>query len=149
MSGASAQFSVFYRPQRMDAVKETAVARGRAGEDIAARYLKKKGYRIVARNVRIGHLETDIICENRTHILFVEVKSRTASEALSRFGRPASAVNRQKVENLLACAKAYLLRHPTEKQPRLDVIEVYFESSVSSRTIPDGIVHIENAVEAE
>lgn len=133
----------------MDAVKDTTVARGRAGEDIAARYLRKKGYRIVARNVRIGHLETDIICENKTHILFVEVKSRTASEALSRYGRPASAVNRQKAKNLLTCAKAYLLRHPTKKQPRLDVIEIYFENSGSNRTIPDGIVHIENAVEAE
>lgn len=133
----------------MDAVKETAVARGRAGEDAAARYLKEKGYRIVARNVRIGHLETDIIAENKTHILFVEVKSRTATEALSRYGRPASAVNRQKAENLLSCAQAYLLSHPTEKQPRIDVIEVYFEKSGSDRTVPGGIVHMENAVEAE
>ncbi len=50
---------------------------GRAGEEFAAQYLSALGYRILHRNFRSGHLETDIICENETHILFVEVKSRT------------------------------------------------------------------------
>ena len=49
---------------------------GKAGEDFACRYLLSKGYEILHRNYRSGHLETDIICENETHILFVEVKSR-------------------------------------------------------------------------
>lgn len=49
---------------------------GAAGEALACEYLGSIGYSVICRNYRSGHLETDIICENETHILFVEVKSR-------------------------------------------------------------------------
>ena len=61
---------------------------GKAGEDFACRYLMSKGYVVLHRNYRSGHLETDIICENDTHILFVEVKSRMDTGTPSRYGRP-------------------------------------------------------------
>ena len=48
---------------------------GKAGEDFAAQYLVSKGYTILYRNYRSAHLETDIICENETHILlFYQLK---------------------------------------------------------------------------
>ena len=66
---------------------------GMAGEALACEYLISRGYSIVCRNYRSGHLETDIICENATHILFVEVKSRLCRGTPSRFGRPGAAVD--------------------------------------------------------
>jgi Holliday junction resolvase-like predicted endonuclease len=48
---------------------------GRLGEDIAARFLVKHGFRVVARNWRSGQLEIDLIVRNDRGIRFVEVKS--------------------------------------------------------------------------
>lgn len=62
------------------------------GEDAAARYLKKKGYKITARNYRTPHGELDIIAENKEYIVFVEVKTRNARSD-RKYGRPADAVD--------------------------------------------------------
>ena len=98
---------------------------GSAGEDIAAKYLEKEGYTVTGRNIHFGHIETDIICENESEILFVEVKTRTDAEFSLRFGRPASAVTKKKLENMVLCARQYLYETKCTKKPRIDVIEVY------------------------
>lgn len=119
---------------------------GRAGEDFACRYLLSKGYVILHRNYRSGHLETDIICENETHILFVEVKSRTDIGKPSRYGRPGAACDWKKRQNLRLCAEEYLRKHPTNKKPRIDVIEVYLRRISGESVLSDkGLHHIENA----
>ena len=120
---------------------------GKAGEALAARYLEGKGYRILHRNYRSAHLETDIICENETHILFVEVKSRTDTGRPSKYGRPGTAVDYKKRQNLRLCAEEYLRKYQPHKQPRIDVIEVYLRC-VGGVYVPSdkGIKHIENAV---
>ena len=119
---------------------------GRAGEEFACHYLVSKGYRILCRNYRSGHLETDIICENDTHILFVEVKSRTDTGKPSRYGRPGSACDFKKRRNLKLCAEEYLRQHKTNKKPRIDVIEVYLRRISGDCVLSDkGLHHIENA----
>ena len=119
---------------------------GKAGEDFACRYLVSKGYVILHRNYRSGHLETDIICENETHILFVEVKSRMDTAKPSRYGRPGSACHFKKRQNLRLCAEAYLRENKTDKKPRIDVIEVYLRHMSGVCVLSDtGIHHIENA----
>ena len=136
--------------------KDTAAFRqacGIAGEDAAARLLQKKGFRILERNLHVKKKEIDIIAESREFLVFVEVKARTVPY-LDEKGNspypmtPAMAVNRQKQRFVYTAASQYLLRHPTEKQPRIDVIEVYL------REIPNTspqkfellrIHHIENA----
>ena len=122
-------------------------ALGKAGEDFAARYLETKGYQILHRNYRSAHLETDIICENETHILFVEVKSRTDLGKPSKYGRPGSAVDYKKRQNLRLCAEDYLRRYQPKKKPRIDVIEVYVRQIGGEYVLSNpGIKHIENAL---
>ncbi len=119
---------------------------GRAGEEFACRYLVAKGYTILRRNYRSGHLETDIICENETHVLFVEVKSRVDTGAPSRYGRPGEACHAKKRANLRVCAENYLRESGTKKKPRIDVIEVYLRHMSGVCVLSDkGIRHIENA----
>ena len=119
---------------------------GRAGEDFACRYLLSKGYTILHRTYRSGHLETDIICENETHVLFVEVKSRIDSGRPSRYGRPGDACDFKKRQNLRLCAEDYLRKHETNKKPRIDVIEVYLRRMSGVCVLADkGLRHIENA----
>ncbi|MBR3998180.1 MAG: YraN family protein [Clostridia bacterium] len=120
-------------------------ALGRTGEEAAVLYLKKKGYRIVGRNVRIGRSEIDIICENDLAIVFAEVKTRRQTpDTKSPFGSPASAVDEKKQNALIRGADGYIKTNPTEKFPRIDVIEVYVsDDDVFSVT---EIRHLENAV---
>ncbi len=120
---------------------------GRLGETLAAEYLQNKGYRTVGKNVRIGHLEIDLVAESDTHLLFVEVKTRTDIGAVSKFGSPASAVDMKKRQHLTEAVRQYLYRHPTAKKPRIDVVEVYLLRKGNYVTLsPKGIKHIENAL---
>ena len=98
---------------------------GRRGEEIACAYLTGQGFCILHRNLHIGHLETDIICENEDHLVFAEVKTRRSTGAKTRYGTARDAVDAKKKARLLECAREYLREHPTEKRPRIDLLEVY------------------------
>lgn len=100
--------------------------KGAAGEKIAERYLLKKGWKIIDRNVRAsGGLggrqrgELDLICADRGVIVFVEVKFR--SNAMS--GDPAEAVTQEKLTRLKSAVVGYLQLHPA-KVWRLDVLAI-------------------------
>ena len=104
-------------------------ALGRLGEDIAADYLEKNGYRIVRRNQRLGKNELDIVAKNRQYIVFVEVKTRTVDTRFEHTleNRPALAVNAEKRRRTVAAAMDYLKAKPTALAPRFDVVEVYLD----------------------
>lgn len=109
---------------------------GDEGEEAAAKYLRKNGYRIRERNFVTGKHEIDIIAENMDCIVFVEVKSRTYShENEERFGRPCMAVNYTKQCNIISAARSYLSKIKIQKHIRLDVIEVYFDNHTPPRLL--------------
>ncbi len=119
---------------------------GRIGEESAAMYLSEHGYHIMGRNIFIGHLEIDIIAENEDFIVFAEVKTRRQyPDKFDIFGRPADAVNSRKQEALIRAAESYISHNPTEKSPRIDIIEVYADPASDKYTVLD-ILHFENAV---
>ena len=116
---------------------------GAAGEKAAAGYLRKKGYRIIKKNYMTSFGEIDIICTDKKHVVFVEVKSRTDSDWLKVYGRPANAVNRDKKRKIVRGVHEYMKKVKNGKIPRIDIIEVYF----SPGNIKDyKIVHLEHAV---
>lgn len=101
---------------------------GDIGEKAAAVFLKENGYKITATNKHLSHKEIDIIAEDKSFIVFVEVKTRTADpDETSPYGVPSSAVTFKKRSCLVDAARAYLRHNPTEKQPRMDVIEVWLD----------------------
>ena len=103
---------------------------GRLGEDETARRYAEQGITVVARNLHVSHNEIDLILENETHLVFVEVKTRRATPGeRSRYGRPAAAIDKAKRDRMRKAAQDYLREHPTEKQPRIDVSEVYLGKS--------------------
>ena len=106
---------------------------GKIGEKLAARYLKKNGYKICDKNVHQSHNEIDIIAVNKVFIVFAEVKTRSVSsdgDSLP-YGVPSQAVTKAKQTRLIKAANDYLLKNQSRKisnkQPRLDVIEVYLD----------------------
>ena len=100
---------------------------GAKGEEVCCQFLESIGFTVKERNFMAKHKEIDIIAENDRYIVFAEVKLRTISESSSRFGRPALAVTKAKMKNIIFAAKAYLRANPSDKSPRFDVIEVYAE----------------------
>lgn len=94
---------------------------GAWGEALAAEYLLKKKYRLIATNFRCRYGEIDIIASNKKFLVFVEVKLRKSSKFANAF----EYVDRHKQDRLRTTAQLYLSQHPTDLQPRFDVIEIY------------------------
>ena len=94
---------------------------GAWGEALAARYLQKKRYKIVATNYRSRFGEIDLIAADRKFLVFVEVKLRKSDQFVSA----REYVDRRKQEKIRTTASLYLSEFPTNLQPRFDVIEIY------------------------
>ena len=120
---------------------------GDVGERLAARYLRRAGYRILAKNARFGRNELDLVVKNRECIAFVEVKTLTFSDPADIDRRPARAVDMAKRKRTVEAARAYLREHYTGLCPRLDVVEVYLDRSKRPKLLK--ILHIPAAFDAK
>ena len=112
---------------------------GAWGEAVAADYLRKKHYKIVAANYYSRYGEIDLIAQNRKFLVFVEVKLRKND----RFAQAREFVNRQKQDKIRMTASIYLAEHTSSLQPRFDVIEIYAPDGV--QTPNPEIYHMEDA----
>jgi putative endonuclease len=97
---------------------------GALGERIAACFLAMKGYSILATGYRFHGKEVDIIAEEGSRIVFVEVKLRRSRRA----GAPREAVDSRKQRHLILAARGFLAEVGSQDRPfRFDVIEVSLE----------------------
>ena len=118
---------------------ENARRLGQWGEQLVAEHLRRQGWTVVTRNFRCRMGELDIVAKNDQYIIFVEVKLRKDD----RFGSACEAVTPSKQRKLRITAQFYLVSHPTQLQPRFDVIEIYAPQGTS--TAKPEIIHWENA----
>lgn len=96
---------------------------GQIGEDMAAKYLSKAGYKIIERNYRIRGGEIDIIALEGSTLVYIEVKTRTSHQ----FGLPEESVTISKINFLIRAAKFYRSnRGNLPQQERIDVVTVDF-----------------------
>ena len=110
---------------------------GQEGEAAAERYLRRKGYRIVARNLRSSLGELDLVAEDGQVLVFVEVKARRTGQ----FGGAIHAVDRQKQHKLIRLAAQFLAqRHWMDRSCRFDVVLLESRGSATLR-----VEHIQNA----
>jgi len=120
-------------------VKHSAKDFGRSAESLAEDWLRQKGYRILERNLRIGHGELDLVAQDRHTLVFVEVKGRRTE----RFGGAPYAVTPHKQRQLIKLAVAYLAQHELSGIPsRFDVVLVAESGDRSPQ-----ITHVEHAFE--
>lgn len=120
---------------------------GRDGERAAASYLRKQGYRIIARNVRVRAGEADIICRDPAGgIVIVEVKARRRRADQPASIAPEAAVHARKQRKLIAVARSLIRLNNWQRTPvRIDVIGVDWPPD--SRGSPT-IRHHQDAVRA-
>ena len=112
---------------------------GAWGEAIAAEYLRKKRYTLLATGYRCRYGEIDLIVSNKTYLVFVEVKLRKSDS----FAQACEFVDFRKQNRIKTTASVYLSQNPTELQPRFDVIEIYAPDGISTKR--PIINHLEDA----
>lgn len=112
---------------------------GAWGESLAAAYLLKKKFKIVASGYRCRFGEIDLIAADKKYLVFVEVKLRKANN----FANAKDFVDYHKQNRLRTTAELYLSRNPTNLIPRFDVIEIYAPQGVE--TPKPEIHHLEDA----
>ncbi|MGA2269078.1 MAG: YraN family protein [Bryobacteraceae bacterium] len=109
---------------------------GRLGEDLAHRYLRRRGFTIVARNYQppSGGGEIDLVAWHGGALVFVEVKTRASAE----FGEPDRAVDAEKQKHLRRAARDYARRAGVEwEKVRFDIVSVVLEKPVRIEWIRD------------
>jgi putative endonuclease len=109
---------------------ESTSARGRAAERRVAWHYRLRGYKILARNVRAGGVELDLVVRRGRRLVFCEVKLKRGP----RFGDPLEAVDGRKRERLRRGAEAWL-----RANPELRGLRVSFEVAAVR---PDGIERV-------
>ncbi len=114
---------------------------GQRGEEAAARYLRRRRYKILARGHRFRLGELDLVALDGRTIVFVEVKTRESAEV----GHPSEAVDHDKQRKLTQMALSFLKRHRLLEYPtRFDVIAITWPPGGRRPTIE----HVPNAFEA-
>ena len=106
---------------------------GVSGEEDAAKYLKKSGYKILDRGYRIPAGELDIVVCKKNTLVFVEVKARKGT----KFGGPLAAVTKAKQRRIVTAALSYI------GQKKLKYTSVRFDVVAIVEGSP--LEHIENA----
>jgi putative endonuclease len=99
-------------------------ALGQRGENVAARYLRDQGYKIIERNFRCEVGEVDIIARDGRTLVFAEVKTREHDDPT-----PEDQINQAKRHQLTKAAKFYLSRYGIPQPPaRFDVVAIVWPS---------------------
>ena len=112
---------------------------GAWGEALAAEYLRKKRYKILAAGYFCKFGEIDLIVLNKKHLVFVEVKLRKSGD----FAQAMEFVDRRKQDRIRMTASMYISENATDLQPRFDVIEIYAPDGTA--TVHPEIRHMEDA----
>jgi putative endonuclease len=109
---------------------------GRIGENAAADYLKKKGYKIIERNHRTRWFEIDIVAFKKNKLIFVEVRAKNGTE----FGSPEDTIDYKKLGKIIKAAQGYIaFRAPRVEMYQIDAVCVVLDGSEIER-----ISHYEN-----
>ncbi|MCM8777190.1 MAG: YraN family protein [Candidatus Omnitrophica bacterium] len=100
-------------------------SKGKTGEELAVRFLRKRGYRIVYRNFKTKSGEIDIIARDGKCTVFIEVKLR---ESISS-GYPSESVGKRKISRIQKASLFYLLKYNLSDTPyRFEVVSILKEN---------------------
>lgn len=99
-------------------MKVETLKTGRLGEELAKKYLQKKGYKIVEQNYRTRYAEIDLIARKKDVLVCVEVRTKVGEQ----FGTPEETLNPQKLQKVRRNAIAYAARIKWKKLYRVDAV---------------------------
>ena len=101
---------------------------GKKGEELAAEFVSKLGYKILAKNYRFKKLELDIIAEYNNELIIIEVKTRQ-----SRYlAGPEDTVTKGKQRTIIKAAHHYIIEHEVDLETRFDIISIILNEKETS-----------------
>lgn len=106
---------------------------GQEGEQLAANYLKNKGWDILEMNYRYSRSEIDLIASKNSLLIFVEVKARTNTN----YGLPEDFVEEKKDENIMKAADHYINEINWKENIRFDIISIIKKKTMEIEHIED------------
>ncbi|MFW2331404.1 MAG: YraN family protein [Nitrospinota bacterium] len=116
--------------------RNSHIAKGKYGEDLATLFLKKGGYKILGRNVIIKRHEVDIIAMDQNQLVFIEVKSRSENCMID----PLEVVNSKAQQRLKRAANLFIAKQKlSDLSVRFDIIAIYIAGNDAQ------VKHIRNA----
>jgi putative endonuclease len=105
---------------------------GDLGERLAAKFLSRAGYSVLARKYRCKSGEIDIIAKDKDTLVFVEVRSRTYTE----YGLPSESIDHRKQEHIKRAASEFLKRFDLfDYNCRFDCVSVLFDNKFKLKQI--------------
>jgi putative endonuclease len=105
------------------------------GENLAAEFLKNKGFIIAARNFRHGKAEIDLIVKKDDWLLFVEVKTRSSTQ----YGEPEEFLSAFQVNRIFDAAEEYIFKTDWQGNIRFDVVTVKLGIEIMVEHFEDAI----------
>jgi putative endonuclease len=121
--------------------QQSSRQKGDRGEELALRYLAKKGYEPLERNYRTRHGEIDLVVRGERALVFVEVKLRRGTE----FGDPLEAVTPRKQAQVRLMAEQYLAERGDDFVTGFDEVRFDVVGILASGAGRPTIRHIEDA----
>lgn len=109
---------------------------GKWGEDVAARYLENKGYRILERDWKDKHKDLDIVAVDNGCLVIVEVKTRRQNTLVA----PELAVDYRKIKNITLATNKYVKLNCIDLPIRFDIVAI-----TGSNDENCSVEHIEDA----
>jgi len=101
--------------------RRNQIETGARGEEIAAKFLESRGYRVVSRNYRCPGGEIDLVAWQGRTLVFVEVRTRRTQDVIAAAG----SVGHQKQLRLLRAARHFMSHHELDfSETRFDVVVV-------------------------
>lgn len=108
---------------------------GKEGEDLAVKFLLKKGYKIVARNFKFQKAEVDIIARKLNVLAIIEVKTRSTPD----FGAPQEFLKAKQIQRMVKAVDHFVTDHNLDVHVRFDIMGIIKNKSGTK------IEHLENA----
>lgn len=96
---------------------------GKLGQEIAVRFLRSKGFKIIDQNIYFREGEIDILAEKNNILSFIEVKARTNLN----FGYPEEGVTDQKRKHLELAIDSYVMKNNVNQEYVLEIISVFLD----------------------
>ena len=100
------------------AMKKFNLRTGKIGEEIAKKYLEKKGYKILEQNYKTKYGEIDTIARQGKELVIVEVRTKIGEN----FGTPEESLNKKKIRKLWLNALAYAAKSYWQGKYRVDAV---------------------------
>ena len=119
-------------------MKKFNLKTGQIGEEIAKKYLKNKGYKILEQNVKSKFGEIDIVAQHKKELVIVEARTKIGD----MYGTPEESLTKKKLHKLKLNAISYVARKKWKGDYRVDAVCIVL--SPTKHKVPEKVEYVKH-----